>query len=157
MSFRKPTWEKLSKLVAEAEKLDSYKILKDYLLTVPKKWREAIAIALSVEKWSPLRESRGFGPCGLCCLSNIREDDFESKVKNENIKYYGQKCEDDGFIFGEPCCECPLYLCGQGCNEWGSLFDLWLDSAGSDDAGSKERADALYNKLVELYVIEYNK
>jgi len=130
--MKRPTWKQLREVVDNDE-------IVDFLKSTPEKWRNAIALALSVSKWSPARgkkQGAGGSLCGLCA----------------------RHCFDDPVVSLRECCDtCPVFLHeGLGCGETDSPWANWVGT----ELGSKESkrcADELYALLVELYREEYNR
>jgi hypothetical protein len=126
--MKKPTWKQLIQVVEDQKVVG-------FLDSTPEEWKPAIALALSVAKWSPKRGNKqgaGGSICGLCA-------------------HY---CSDST---PRHCEACPVYLNdgdGGGCGGRGSLWSQWLD-VEEDEGESKRVANTLYNLLVELYKKEY--
>lgn len=148
---KKPTWAELRRVVVESR--DSYGVaIQGYIRSWPSSHRKAAALALSVAHWSPAARGNyddsgrlknapyvelfpaGFASCGLCQL------------------YYAAK---------DSCRGCPLQRAGEDCRNDRklTLYTEVLehrDRAGRT-SGFHEAADALYNKLCELYLEELRR
>jgi hypothetical protein len=122
-----PTWKQLREVV------DTNGVYR-YLRDSPAKWRPALALALSLAKWSPERgKSQGHGECGLCEL-------YDCSTL---------------FAISSDCRSCPLYKkVGLGCGEDGSPWEDWLNCS---QRNRKRYANAFYNLLVRLYNEEYKR
>ena len=143
------------------ESRDSYgAAIQGYIRSWPSSHREAAALALSVAHWSPAARSNyddsgrlkntpyaelfpaGFTSCGLCQL------------------YYAAK---------NSCRGCPLQRAGENCRNDRKLtlytevkLTLYTEVTARRDragrtSGFHEAADALYNKLCELYLEELRR
>jgi len=104
-----------------------------YLDATPERWKLAIALALSIVKWKRGASRRGEGSCALC----------------ELFDFYGAGTN-------RPCRCCPLGKADKACSVSGSLWSEWNNECSGTESQSAA-ADALYNKLVELYRAEYER
>ena len=122
-AFKAPTWDFLKNLVRGIDPQ-----VCEYLNTVPKRYRKAIALAISVAKWTPGLDGVQHSfwvNCGLCCL-------------------YDEVCDD-----------CPLNGTPAMCHESTSPFYKYVRET---DLGKLEALQIeFYNDLVKLYTEEYHK
>lgn len=122
VKFVAPTWEEMRWLV------ENHGVF-GFLDKVPRKWRNAIALAISVAKWDPSRDPSDMGQwvdCGLC-----------------NLYFHRDGCKG-----------CILKRKGQRCTDSGSMYMRYRHSIGTV---SRARHIEFYNFLLKLYTEEYYK
>lgn len=117
---------------AELRKVLHKEQIAEYLAATPPRWRLAIALALSILKWRRGTPKRGWYDCALCELMGYHSIGVR-----------------------EVCRHCPLAVADNPCNDYGSLWGRWMIE--TDYLSKFAAADALYNKLVELYRAEYER
>jgi hypothetical protein len=86
-----------------------------------------VAAALSVAKWHPGYEHRGWAECGLCALH---------------------------FIDRMVCDECPLDAMFGNCNDQASE-NAWSGASGFVDVG--KHSNLMYRQLLAVYAAEYDQ
>jgi hypothetical protein len=134
------TWEMLKEAVHKGKIFEA-------LDDAPKKIKPLMALALSVAKWHPDRHNELFygdpeglrdGTCGLCMY-------WAEAGKRSTLDH---------------CFLCPLGRAGHECNKSSESGSLWRPLWNSQNDGVRleffrECAVRLYDKLVELYLVEY--
>lgn len=121
------TWDDLRALVETSDRGRIWEEIRG----APRRWRRALALALSVAKWAPERLRPGAGACGLCC-------------------YYSSSDRTG-------CKLCPLGRhWGHGCASDGSLWMKWRNNPWYDTRGG-DAARRIYEDLCDLYAAELRR
>jgi hypothetical protein len=143
---KKPSWKELQAHIVRAngDYVRSTYTLREYIYQWPERLHCVVALALSVAHWS--REAReGYG------------DDGNKGVKSEfptGIDVCGLCCL---YALKGGCSPCPLDVAGQSCFKGQNLYRKVHCAIYQDGRGFHAAADALYNKLVELYLAELRR
>jgi len=143
---RRPSWERLRDIV-DLARITHGQAIRDYLLQWPERLRAAGALALSCAHWSRGARSQ-YNDAGQLHGAVAQPP---SKRFSAGTRACGL-CQQFLDSYTENCGNCPLYVSSGSCFSEGLYREVNI--AMHQDKGFHAAADALYNKLVELYVEE---